>query len=423
MLLRPPLSGARRRGLSLVLVVVSLVALLGVLAVSLEGGLLMTERRNAQATADAAAMGAAADFYWHHYVNSGRDPNNTGRDAALYTANLNGFNNDGVNNKVTVHIPPRTGRYAGKDSYVEVEVEYYHTRGFSSLFGADKVPVRGRAVAVGKPAGGEVGILVLDPDDKSAFNANGGGTITVTNTPVVVNSTHPEGSIVGGGSTITAPLLNLVGGSSTSGGGTFSGPINTGIRPMEDPLRYLPPPDPSKMTIESRRKQQLTSGTTILYPGIYRGGISASSTASVIMMPGVYYMDEGGFQFTGMGSLLGEGVMIYNVPGNGAANGVDISASGIVNLSAPTSGIYKGMLLFQQRESDVPASISGGANMTLTGTFYFAGAQLNVTGSAGFTNMGSQYVSNTLNVQGTGQVYIDWNPDKVAQVRLITIVE
>ena len=63
MLLRSPTSGARRRGISLVLVVVSLVALLGVLALSLEGGLLLSERRTAQATADAAAMAAAADFY------------------------------------------------------------------------------------------------------------------------------------------------------------------------------------------------------------------------------------------------------------------------------------------------------------------------------------------------------------------------
>jgi uncharacterized membrane protein len=55
-----------RRGVSLVLIVISLVSLMGVLAVSLEGGLLVTEHRNAQATADAAAMAAAADMYYLH---------------------------------------------------------------------------------------------------------------------------------------------------------------------------------------------------------------------------------------------------------------------------------------------------------------------------------------------------------------------
>jgi hypothetical protein len=61
--------------------------------------------------------------------------------------------------------------------------------------------------------------------------------------------------------------------------------------------------------------------------------------------------------------------------------------------------------------------------MQITGTFYFAGAQLNVTGSGGFGNFGSQYVSYRLNVQGNGNLYVDWDPNKVGKVRLITIVE
>jgi hypothetical protein len=134
-------------------------------------------------------------------------------------------------------------------------------------------------------------------------------------------------------------------------------------------------------------------------------------------------MDGGGFSFTGGGSLTGEGVMIYNDPGNGNADGVNISANGQVNLSPMTSGIYKGILLFQDRTSAVSANLTGGSNTNITGTFYFANAQLNVTGSAGYTNFGSQYVSRTLNVQGTGDLYVDWSADKTAQVRLITIVE
>lgn len=423
MMLRSPTSGARRRGISLVLVVVSLVSLIAVLAVSLEGGLLLSERRNAQATADAAAMACAADFYWNWYANFGKDPGSTGYNAAIYAANRNGYNNDGTTNKVTVNIPPKSGPYTGKDAYVEVIVEYYHTRGFSSLFGADNVPVRARTVAVGKPSAGEFGILVLDPDDKSAFNANGGGVVRVDETPIIVNSTSAEGSIAGGGSNIQAPSYQLVGNYTTSGGGSFTGTMNTGVRAVEDPLRFLPIPDTSTMTVESNNRKQYTSGTTVLYPGRYRGGLSASSSANIIMMPGIYYMDEGGFQFTGAGSLYGENVMIYNEPGNGQSNDVNISASGSVYLTPPSSGIYQGIILFQERTSDVAATISGGANMNISGTFYFAGAQLNVVGSGGFSNFGSQYISNTLNVQGNGGVYIDWDPNKVGQVRLITIVE
>jgi hypothetical protein len=413
----------RRRGVSLVLVVISIVSLMGMMAISLEGGLLLTERRNAQATADAAALAAAADMYYLHFVNFGVDTGGTARASAFTAAAANGYTNDGVNTTVTVNIPPLSGEYAGKPSYAEVIVEYYHTRGFSSIFGTDRLPVRARAVAVGKPAAANVGILVLDPSVKSAFNANGGGDITVKEVAVVVNSTSTEGSIAGGGSTVTADDYYLVGNYTTSGGGTFYGPIHTNSQPMEDPLRYLPPPDPSKLTIQSHNKTQYTHGTHVLYPGVYKGGINASSTAAIYLMPGIYYMDGGGFSFTGGGSLTGEGVMIYNDPGNGNADGVNISANGQVNLSPMTSGIYKGILLFQDRTSAVSANLTGGSNTNITGTFYFANAQLNVTGSAGYTNFGSQYVSRTLNVQGTGDLYVDWSADKTAQVRLITIVE
>jgi hypothetical protein len=423
MLLRSPQSGARRRGISLVLVVVSLVAILGVLALSLEGGLLLSERRTAQSTADAAAMAAAADFYYNWYTNFGSDPQSTAYNSAMYTAKQNGYTNDGVNTKVTVNIPPKSGPYTGMPAYAEVIVEYYHTRGFSSLFGTDTVPVRARAVAVGKPNAGEFGILVLDPTGKSAFNAGGGGTITVTNTPIIVDSSSTEGSIANGGTTISAPSYYLAGNYTTAGGGTFYGTMNTNQLAVPDPLADLPVPNPATMTVQSNNKTQLTSGTTILYPGVYKGGISASSTANVIMMPGIYYMDAGGFQFTGQGSLTGNGVMIYNYPGNGAGHDVTIAAGGQVTLTPMTTGIYQGILLFQDRTSNVAATISGGANMNLTGTFYFAGALLSVTGSGGFDNFGSQYISYDLNVQGTGSINIDWEPNKVAQVRLITIVE
>src|SRR5262245_57644045 len=182
-------SSTRRRGISLVLVVVSLVSIVGVLALSLEGGLLLTERRNAQATADSAALAAAADMYYLWYQNGGADPGGTARQAAFTTASYNGYTNDGTLTTVTVNIPPLTGDYIGKPGYAEVTVEYYHTRGFSSIFGTDRVPVRARAVAVGMPKAGEFGILVLDPAMKSAFNVGGGAKIEVQNVPIIVNST------------------------------------------------------------------------------------------------------------------------------------------------------------------------------------------------------------------------------------------
>ncbi|HVK13792.1 MAG TPA: hypothetical protein VM597_33930, partial [Gemmataceae bacterium] len=84
---------------------------------------------------------------------------------------------------------------------------------------------------------------------------------------------------------------------------------------------------------------------------------------------------------------------------------------------------YKGVMFFQDRTADVSGNISGGSNMSISGTFYFANSLLSVSGSAGFVNIGSQYVSRMLNAQGSGTIYVDWDPDKVAMTRLITVVE
>jgi hypothetical protein len=413
-----------RRGAVLLVVGVCLMALLGVAAIALDGGILLTERRHAQATADAAAMAAATDLYKHFWTNYGDDPDGTAAQSAMTTAAANGYTNDGTTSEVTVNIPPKSGPYEGKRCYVEVLVLYHESRTFSSIFGSGTIPVTGRAVALGSAIAADVGILVLDPDDKGAFNAQGSGVTTVTDTPIVVNSVHDQGSIAGGGGTVKAPDFFLAGDWTTSGGGTFEGDIHIHRPPMADPLIDLPVPDPSQMTVQSNKKVQETSGVVNLEPGVFRGGISVSGTASLNLAPGIYYMDGGGFSFTGQGSLVGNEVMIYNAPGNGNADGISVSGQGSMILSGPIGGDYHGITFFQDRTSNVSGNVQGtGGETSITGTFYFAGALLKVSGNGGVANLGSQYISRLLQLGGNGGIDIQWKPEHVARGRTITLVE
>ena len=413
----------RRSGHLVVIVAASMVAILGTLAVSLDGGAIMSERRHAQATADAAALAAAGQLYYEFWANSGVDSSGTARAAALAAAANNSYDNDGSTSIVTVNIPPQSGYYIGRAGYAEVIVQYNHPRGFSALFGSGPVPVIARSVAVGMPIAADVGILVLDPSAKGAFNAGGGGVVNVADTPVVVNSTNQAGSISNGGTVIVAPEFDLTGNYVTVGSGSFQGTVNLNRPPMLDPLQYLPVPDPSTMPIQSGGKHQYTGGTTTLYPGVYKGGISASGSASLNLAPGIYYMDGGGFGFSGQGNLNAPGVMIYNAPGNGNSAGISVTGQGVINISGMTSGVYQGLTFWQDRNSTVTGTISGGAGSSITGTFYFAGAQLNVSGSSGMVNLGSQYISNLLAITGGGTMNVQWNPIGVARRRMIALVE
>jgi hypothetical protein len=424
MFVQPKRGAARRRAAVAVLMAVALVALVSVVALSLDGGTLLAERRHAQATADAAALAAACELYANAWSVSilNFDPDGAAAASATAVAAANGY--DATNSVVTVNIPPKNGPYVGKTGYAEVIVEYKVTRSFSNLFTQGAIPVRARAVALGAPIAADVGILVLDPTGKSAFNSQGSGTTTVAGTPIIVDSTDPEAAIAGGGGTVVAPEFDIAGGYSTSGGGSFSGQINTGRLPTADPLADMPPPDPSTMTRQTNKKTQVTSGTLDLQPGVYKGGISVSGTGSINLAPGIYYMDGGGFSFSGQGSLVGHGVMIYNAPGNGNADGISVTGQGSIDLTGITSGVYQGMTFFQDRTSTVTGNISGTSGTTnITGTFYFPAAQLNITGNGGVVNLGSQYISYDLNLGGNGGINIQWSPDTVARKRSIYLVE
>src|SRR5207245_2293908 len=119
------------------LVAISLTAIIGVVAIALDAGLLLDNRRAAQAAADAAALAAADDLFVNYGTNNGLDPHNDAQNSALATAAANGFNNDGVTSVVSVSIPPASGPFKGKAGYAEVIVQFNQSRGFSSLFGSD----------------------------------------------------------------------------------------------------------------------------------------------------------------------------------------------------------------------------------------------------------------------------------------------
>jgi len=389
----------KKKGIIAVIVAVCLIAILGITALAIDGGILVDDARTAQTAADAAALAAGTELYNNWATNKGVDKDGKARASALLTANANGFNNDGITSTVTVNIPPASGIFAGKSGYAEVIITYNQTRGFSAIFGSGTVPVQGRCVARGKKGSSEVGILVLNSNASGAFTLSGSASVSV-NGKVVVNSNSSTAAVSSGSAICTASELDIVGGQKSSAPSDFTGDkTKYGSQPMSDPLGDLPVPDPSGMTIQSTKTYTPVSGET-LQPGVYTGGISIK-TPNVSMAPGVYYMQGGGFTMSGgSSSLTANGVMIYNGADNSGKTGkIDVSGGGTITMSPPTSGDYSGISIFQDRTSTQPVTLSGGSTWNLTGTLYAPAAGFTISGGSGAT-MGSQYICNTLNLSG-----------------------
>jgi hypothetical protein len=412
----------RRPGNVVVAVAVSLVTLLSCVALAVDGGMMHDRRRQVQAAADAAALSAASDLYYHWSQETGSDGGGTARAAAVNTVKLNGYE-DGVNgNTVVVNIPPQSGPFTGQKAYAEVIVTYSHARYFSKIFGTQPIPVRARAVARGRKSTTGNAILVLDPDDKASLSTGGNGFINVTGSAVQVNSANGSAMIANGGGSFGSPNLDVTGGYTTPGGGSIAGPVTTGTDPIPDPLAYLPPPDITTLPIRSTKTLKYQHGNHTLQPGVYYGGVNITSDASVTLEPGIYYMKNGGFNWGGSGSLTGNGIFMYLDPGSNSDK-INLTGNGVCNLSPMTTGTYQGILFWQRRDSTNEIAVQGNGNMTIKGTFYAAGGQLNIQGNSGVNMIGSQYIADNMVVGGNGTLNISWTPADTPGVREIALVE
>src|SRR4051812_2309328 len=99
---------AARRGIVVVFVSLCLVGLIGIVALSVDGGLLYVHLRSTRAAADASAMAAACELFRHYPAESGADPRGLAKEAAIKVANSNGYGTDS-SSTVTVNIPPKSG--------------------------------------------------------------------------------------------------------------------------------------------------------------------------------------------------------------------------------------------------------------------------------------------------------------------------
>ena len=408
----------RRSGNVLAILVLSLAVFFGILALVLDGGRMLDERRHVQAAADAAALAAGANLYTNYWTHRGLDPQQTAFAAALSSTLANGV----PASAVTVNIPPQAGAFAGQAGYVEVIIHRNLSATFGQIFNGNPLPVVARSVARGLPM--QLGLILLRPSGADAF-LNKGVAFTLVNSPLIVNSTDSAAYDQASFGVFLASRTDLTGGYVNPGAALILGPIRTGLSPVPDPLAFLPIPSTSYVPIQSSSPLTINSILPrILQPGIYQGGIHITGWSIVTMTPGIYIMQGGGFQVDGAATVVGLETMIYNTSGDGYAAGpIAVTSLGKIALTAPLSGTYRGMSFFQQRNLSTPISITGGGLASITGVVYAPQAPANLTGNAvvGLDILGGAYVVDSMTVQGVGAININLNlnPPRIPDLRLV----
>ena len=150
-----------RRGGTLIIVAVSLVAVMSAMALAIDLGMLYKNRSDAQRTADAAALAGASAYlevFGPEAVTPARDraveylgSNSVGNDLIDTSSSNQSFKLGGV---LVDSLPEAVVEVMPNDFKVRVEVRRADNQTwFAGLFGKNAMPVRARATAIASPAG------------------------------------------------------------------------------------------------------------------------------------------------------------------------------------------------------------------------------------------------------------------------------
>jgi hypothetical protein len=330
-------------------------------------------------------------------------------DKGCLYAQQNGYLNSG-RQKVTIET--------GTLVYGTVAVTYWATAKvsedlpqlFSLVTGNPKASLTAKSVVGYVPATASGCIYVIAPTG-TALTTNGNTQIT-TGCGIWVNSSDPSAiNLSGGNTTITDTnpdtKVQIVGGYSCYGQSTgcITPAPNTGANSSGDPLSGLPAPTPDLCT----PIPNLSHGNNTINPGTYCGTLSVQSNQTLTMNAGTYIFKSGGgnscgFAASGNGNVTANGVTLYFQD----SCQVSITGNGNVDMSAPTSGIYQGILMFQGRTDSTASALTGGAGQVLNGILYFPDALLHYAGgsSSNINAAAATIVAYNLSLDGSSYI---WN--------------
>jgi uncharacterized delta-60 repeat protein len=254
----------------------------------------------------------------------------------------------------------------------------------------------------------DVRVLLLDPSGIGALTDSGNGSVVVGGAGVItVASTSSTALADSGNGNVTASELDMVSatGTQVTGNGKLKATLVEQVSTDEaaDPLASLPAPAIPTTTFAAVNYSGNAART--LQPGTYAGGIHISGSGTVTLAAGVYYLQGGGFSVFGSGSVIGNGVVLYNAP-TAAGDAVSLTGKGSVILSAPASGCYQGVVFFQARTARNSITVSGSGGLNLTGTLYAPAATVVLAGNGplAFQGAAGRLIAADLRLTGNGSL-------------------
>jgi Flp pilus assembly protein TadG len=352
-------------GQALIITALCMTCLFGFAALATDVGIILRDKRLLQIAADSAAVAGAAEL---NYTNA--------NSAAQAAATQNGFTNGTGGVTVIVNTPPLYGPHKApalnNARYVEVIVSQNQATFFMKFFGISSMTPTARAVAWN--GGSSNGCMYTLGTSGSDLSVTGNANISIPTCGIIDDSSSSNALSLNGNVTLDAQSIGIVGGYSSNGNVhlTPATPV-TGLVSTSDPLGFLSAPTiPSSCSVDPSYSGNPTATLTA---GCYNG-LSGNGNINLTLSPGLYIIN-GNFNLSGNVSLSGTGVTLdllgsTSLPGNVT-----------LNLTAPTTGTYNGVLIYQPLTNTNALALNGNSGSVFKGIVYAPGAAVTFTGNSG----------------------------------------
>ena len=397
------------RGNALIVCSATLPLVIGAAAIGVDTIQVSLARRQLQRAADSAAIAGAYAKYQNQNVNS----------AVNYDLT---FNNDvPLTGSPTIQNAPTVGPYAGNTRAVRVVLTATRAVPFMHFFTGSSMTVTTEATAM-SIFQGQYCAISLENTNTTGIAIGGNATVNL-GCGMISNSPASNAVTAGGSSTINASPMAAVGGVPSSSNYASNTVLLPYSPQQADPFSGLPTPtlpasgcSNNALRLQPNDAPMTLSSSTPGYvsPGVYcfRGGINVAGTLTIPSVPGgtIVYLDGGAFDVGSQGVLNANGVTFIltssNITSNpGSVAQVSINGGATLNMTAPDSGTYAGVLMYQDRRAEFgTTNINGNSSTSFRGSFYFPNRELVFNGTSGMHTECVQLVARRLGFTGNSAI-------------------
>ncbi len=392
-----------------ILVAVAIAAILGIIGLAIDVGQLRLAKQRLQTTADAAALAGALELRFCAGTANCSVLTAAAQDALTENAFTGStlLTNCAAGSTTSLTITVNNGPCAlgsanphnGNLGYVETVISQPQPTYFVRILGITSVLIQARAEA--SPASSHNCVYTLGASGTDIL-INGSGNLTMQSCGVVDDSSASQALLVNGSAHVLARSIGIVGHYQVNGSVVLKPTPNVGITSVSDPLASLPSPTFSANSCQANPSIN-GSGSFSIGPAIAGGtvcykGLTINGTPNVTLSPGLYIID-GAVVLNGSGSITGTGVTLYFPSGGSYTD----NGSETLNLTAPTSGTYDGILFYQDRSNKQQVIFNGSSNSSINGIFYAPSASVTINGS-GSTTWYTSLIFGSLTFNGSGTI-------------------